>query len=125
MAIKSGQGSRSKRTGLKENGELIAGQYFYHTYGSICGSIACVVASIIAHMSYVSMCGSIWQHNMAAYIAIVRACGQFNQELALLGIHTPIGSAFNPVVYLYCLFQTRNKESFSHATMQQCNNATM
>ena len=25
----------------------------------------------------------------------------FNQELALQGIHTPLGSAFNPVVYLY------------------------
>ena len=28
------------------------------------------------------------------------------------GIHTPLGSAFNPAVYLYCLL-TENKESFS------------
>ena len=33
----------------------------------------------------------------------VRARGQFNQELALLGINTPIGSAFNPDMYLYLL----------------------
>ena len=29
------------------------------------------------------------------------------------GIHTPLGSAFNPAVYLYCLLRTENKESFS------------
>ena len=28
----------------------------------------------------------------------------------MLGIHTPIGSAFNPVVYLYCLLQTEIKK---------------
>ena len=28
----------------------------------------------------------------------------------MLGIHTPIGSAFNPVVYLYCLLQSEIKK---------------
>ena len=48
---------------------------------------------------------------------IVRACGQFKQEFALLGIHTPIGSAFNPVVYLYCLLQTEIKKVSSFTSM--------
>ena len=32
----------------------------------------------------------------------VRACGQFNQGVALLGINTPIGSAFSSDMYLCC-----------------------
>ena len=43
---------------------------------------------------------------------MVRARDKLDQGLALQGIHTPSGSAFNPVVYLYCL-STENKESFS------------
>ena len=42
--------------------------------------------------------------------------GSDNQGLALQGIYTPLGSAFNPAVYLYCL-STENKESFSQGHM--------
>ena len=53
------------------------------------------------------------ERNAQRKFPIVRARDQFKQELALQGIHTPLGSAFNPAVYLYCLLRTENKESFS------------
>ena len=52
---------------------------------------------------------AIWNHKLVPFLA----CGQFNEGVALLGINTPIGSAFSPDMYLCCdLLCIQNKESF-------------